>query len=66
MAIGDEVLKMAFANHQQGTLHANYNEPLELSKEPVKSEVESRVASIKTTDFVAVEATLAETYRIRS
>lgn len=66
VAVGEEVLKMALANFNQGTLHANYNEPLELSKEPVKSEVESRVASIKTTDFVAVEASLPETYRIRS
>lgn len=65
VAIGEEVLKMAFANHQQGTLHDNYNEPLELSKEPDPLESTARVASIKGTDYVAIEASLPETYRIR-
>ena len=65
VAIGEEVLKMALANHAQNALHNNYNEPLELSKAPDKTEVESRVSSIKITDYVAVEATMTDTYRIR-
>jgi len=62
---GEEVLKMAFENHQKGDLKANRNTPFTLSKEPDATESAMRVSQIKTTDYVAIEASLPDTYRIR-
>lgn len=62
---GEEILKMAFDNFQKGALHENKNAPFTLSKEPDKQESALRASSIKTTDYVVVEAALPDTYRIR-
>ena len=62
---GDKVLEMALANYAQNALYNNCNEPLELLKATDKAEAESRVSSIKTTNYVAVAATLATTHKIR-
>ena len=65
VAIGEEVLKMAFANHQEGDLSKNTNESLTVSKEENWIGSVSRVEEIKDTDYVFVEASMPDTYRIR-
>lgn len=54
VAIGEEVLKMVFANHQVGDLRKNTNKNLIVSKEENLAGSVLRVEEIKTTDFTTI------------
>lgn len=66
LAAGEKVLNMAYDNWLANNLHLNTNDPVVLAKEPDPVEIQAKVESILNTDFVALEKTLPDTYRIRA
>lgn len=67
LAAGDEILAMAFANHQAGDLRKNKNAPVEFSTNVVKIVAsQNRAESIKTADYTKLATELSVDSNVRA